>query len=80
MSLAESVTPVLLPMAIPSSLILIAELPDYRGFIEGAGVILVRPPIKVLPLTNKMSWAWFTCGKDIGCDYKLEIELLNIVI
>ena len=57
----------------------IAELPDDGGFTKGAGVVLVWPPIVMLPLMNKMSWATFARGKNVRCDYDLKIKL-NVAI
>ena len=62
-----------------SSLIFVAELPDDGGFTKGAGVVLVWPPIVMLPLMNKMSWATFARGKNVRCDYDLKIKL-NVAI
>ena len=75
----ESVTLVLFPIAISSSLIFVTELPDDRGFAKGAGVVIVRPLIVILPLMNKMSWATFVRGKNVRCDYNLRIKL-NVAI
>jgi len=75
----ESATPVLFPIAIPSSLIFVTKLPDNRGFIKGAGVILIRPLIIILPLINKMSWATFARGENIRYDYNLRIKT-NVAI
>jgi hypothetical protein len=69
---------VLFPIAISSSLILVTELPDDGELTKGAGVILVWPPIVMLPLMNKMSWATFARGKNVRCDYDLKIKL-NVV-
>jgi hypothetical protein len=66
-------------MAISSSLIFVTELPDDRGRTEGAGVILVRPLIIMLPLMNKMSWATFALGQNVRCDCDLKIKL-NVAI
>ena len=67
------------PIAISSSLIFVTKLPDDRGFTKGAGVVLVRPPIVMLPLMNKMSWATFARGENVRCDYDLRIKL-NVAI
>jgi hypothetical protein len=66
-------------MAISSSLIFVTELPDDGGFTKGAGVVLVRPSIVILPLMNKMSLATFARGKNVRCDYGLKIKL-NVAI
>jgi hypothetical protein len=75
----ESITPVLPPIAISSSLIFVTELPDDRRYTEGAGVILVRPQIIMLPLVDKMSWATFALGKNVRCNCDLKVKL-NVAI
>ena len=66
-------------MAISSSLIFVTEWPDDGGFTKGAGVVLVWPPIVMLALMNKMSWATFARGKNVRCDYDLKIKV-NVAI
>ena len=39
----------------------------------------MRPPIIMLPLMNKMSWAMFARGKNVRCDYDPKIKL-NVAI
>jgi hypothetical protein len=62
-------------MTISSSLIFVTELPGDRGCTKGAGVVLVRPPIIMLPLVNKVRWVTFARGKNIRCDYGLKTKL-----
>jgi hypothetical protein len=71
----DSATLILLSMAISSFFIFVTKLPDDRGLSISPVIILMRPPIIVLALVNKMGRTRLTRSKNIRSDSEHKLNL-----
>jgi hypothetical protein len=55
--------------------IFVTKLADDRGLSISPIIVLMRPSFIVLALVNKMGRTRLTCGKNIGGDSELRLNL-----